>query len=286
MTPGSGSVDSTGERAAAGRFRRRRHGDWPLVAFSVAGGLLVVFIVLPILNLLLTTEPQSIVAMARDATVRQALLLTLGTALIATLVSLALGIPLGYVLARERFRGKAIVEGIIDMPVVIPHTIAGIALLFIFGRAGLVGAPLQSLGIVFTDSSWGIVVAMLFVSMPFVVNHARDGFSKVDPRMESVARSLGASYLGAFVSVTMPLTWRALLSGAILTWARAISEFGSVAVIAYYPKTINTLLFEWYNFFGYTYTKPLAALLLIVALAIFVTLRAVASLDRTKHDPA
>src|SRR4029453_16090777 len=111
-----------------------------------------------------------------------------------TVISLLFGIPLGYVLAREQFPGKAIVEGIIDMPVVIPQTIAGIALLFIFGRAGIIGAPLNSLGVVFTDSSWGIVVAMLFVSMPFVVNHARDGFLKVDRRMESVARSLGASY--------------------------------------------------------------------------------------------
>ena len=109
---------------------------------------------------------------------------------------------------------------------------------------------------------------------------------KVDPRMENVARSLGASRLGAFFRVTIPLTWRALLSGAIMTWARAISEFGSVAVIAYYPRSINTLLFEWYNFFGYTYTKPLAALLLLVALAIFVGLRAIAKLRRTEYDQA
>ena len=256
------------------------------MAFSVLGGLLVLFVLLPIVNLLLTTEPSRILAMAREPVVREALFLTLGTAFLATVISLLFGIPLGYVLAREQFPGKAIVEGIVDMPVVIPHTIAGIALLFIFGRAGIVGAPLQSLGVVFTDSSWGIVVAMLFVSMPFVVNHARDGFLKVDRRMESVARSLGANYLGAFFRVTMPLTWRALLSGAILTWARAISEFGSVAVIAYYPKTINTLLFEWYNYFGYTYTKPLAALLLLVALAIFVMLRGVASFNRAKHDQA
>jgi molybdate/tungstate transport system permease protein len=178
-----------------------------------------------------------------------------------------------------------VVEGIIDMPVVIPHTIAGIALIFIFGRAGIVGGPLnQNFNILLTDSYWGIVLAMLFVSMPFIVNQSRDGFMKVDPRMENVARSLGASRLGAFFRVTIPLTWRALLSGAIMTWARAISEFGSVAVIAYYPRSINTLLFEWYNFFGYTYTKPLAALLLLVALAIFIGLRTVAKLKRSEHD--
>lgn len=249
----------------------------PLVVFAVMGGFLLLFLLLPIANLLLTTDPSRVLAIAQEGSVQQALVLTLGAASFATAVALLFGVPLGYVLARESFRGKAVVEGIIDMPVVIPHTIAGIALVFVFGRAGLVGAPLESaFGIVFTDSFWGVVLAMSFVGVPFVVNHARDGFLEVDRRLENVARSLGASYLGAFVRVTLPLTWRALLSGAILTWARAISEFGSIAVIAYYPKTINTLLFEWYNFFGYEYTKPLAALLLVLALAVFVTLRVVA----------
>jgi molybdate/tungstate transport system permease protein len=266
---------------------RRRGAEAPRIAFSILGGLLVLFIILPILNLLFTTAPARILAMARDASVRDALFLTLSTAGIATVISLFFGIPLGYVLAREEFAGKAFVEGIVDMPVVIPHTIAGIALLFIFGRAGIVGAPLNSnFHVLLTDSFWGIVLAMLFVGMPFLVNHSRDGFMKVDPRMENVARSLGASHLGAFFRVTIPLTWRALLSGAIMTWARAISEFGSVAVIAYYPRTINTLLFEWYNFFGYEYTKPLAALLLLVALAIFVTLRAASRIKRPEHDQA
>jgi molybdate/tungstate transport system permease protein len=255
-----------------------------LAMFSVAGGLLVFFVVLPILNLLFTTEPSRVVSTAPDPEVQSALVITLSAALIATLVSLLFGIPLGYVLAREHFAGKAVVEGIVDMPVVIPHTIAGIALLFIFGRAGILGAPLKAhFNVLLSDSYWGIVLAMLFVGLPFVVNHCRDGFLKVDPRMEYVARSLGATWLEAFFRVTIPLTWRALLSGAIMTWARAISEFGSVAIIAYYPKTINTLLFEWYNFFGYTYTKPLATLLLLIALAIFVSLRAVAALERAQY---
>jgi molybdate/tungstate transport system permease protein len=265
--------------------RQRQNNDKPLIGFSIPGALLVLFIVLPILNLLFTTAPARIWAMARDQTVETALLLTVSSAAVATLVSLCFGIPLGYVLAREKFAGKSIVEAIVDMPVVIPHTVAGIALLFIFGRAGILGAPIYSaFGILFSDSYWGIVLAMLFVGIPFVVNQSRDGFMKVDPRMENVARSLGASPFEAFLRVTVPLTWRSLLSAAIMTWARAVSEFGSVAVIAYYPRTINTLLFEWYNFFGYVYTKPLAALLLLVALAIFATLRAVAATTRAEHD--
>ena len=266
------------------RPAHRRRPDAAFVAFAAAGFLLVLFLILPILNLLLTTDPSKIIAMAQDKSVDAALAITLSTAMIGTILALAAGVPLGYVLAREDFPGKSIVEGIIDMPVVVPHTIAGIALLFIFGRGGVLGAPIHThLGILLSDSFWGIVLAMLFVSIPFVVNLSRDGFMGVDPRMENVARSLGASPIGAFLRVTIPLTWRALLSGAIMAWARAISEFGSIAVIAYYPKTINTLLFEWYNFFGYTYTKPLAALLLIVALAIFIILRTVARSKRTVH---
>ncbi len=256
----------------------------PLAVFFLSGGLLIFFIILPILNLLFTTELSRVVSTALDPAVQSALFITLSAALIATCVSLLFGIPLGYVLAREQFAGKSVVEGIVDMPVVIPHTIAGIALLFIFGRGGILGAPLKThFNILLSDTYWGIVLAMLFVGLPFIVNHCRDGFLKVDPRMEYVARSLGASWLGAFFHVSIPLTRRALLSGAIMTWARAISEFGSVAIIAYYPKTINTLLFEWYNFFGYTYTKPLSTLLLLVALAIFVSLRAVATLKRAEY---
>jgi molybdate/tungstate transport system permease protein len=269
--------------AVRGRGSKNRNYA-PLAAFTVAGAVLVFFVVLPILNLLFTTEPSRIASTARDPAVQAALSITLSAALIATLISLLFGVPLGYVLARENFAGKALVEGIVDMPVVIPHTIAGIALLFIFGRGGILGAPLNAhFNILLSDTYWGIVLAMLFVGLPFIVNHCRDGFLKVDPRIEYVARSLGATYLQAFFRVTIPLTWRALLSGAIMTWARAISEFGSVAIIAYYPKTINTLLFEWYNFFGYTYTKPLSALLLLIALAIFISLRAVATLRRAEH---
>jgi molybdate/tungstate transport system permease protein len=265
------------------RSSRRVSGS-PFAIFSALGGLLVFFIVLPILNLLFTTELSRVASTALDSSVQSALAITLSAALIATCFSLVLGIPLGYVLAREQFAGKTVVEGIVDMPVVIPHTIAGIALLFIFGRGGILGVPLRKhFNILLSDTYWGIVLAMLFVGLPFIVNHCRDGFLKVDPRIEYVARSLGATWLQAFFHVTIPLTRRALLSGAIMTWARAISEFGSVAIIAYYPKTINTLLFEWYNFFGYTYTKPLSTLLLLVALAIFISLRAVAMIKRADY---
>lgn len=267
---------------ALARPAQRRRPDALVVVCALAGFVLLLFLILPILNLLLTTGGGSMVAMAQDRSVDLALEITLGAAMISTIVAFATGVPLGYVLAREQFPGKAIVEGIIDMPVAVPQTIAGIALLFILGRGGVLGAPLHTyFGIQLSDTFWGIVVAMLFVSVPFVVNLSRDGFMNVDPRMEYVARSLGASPLGACLRVTLPLTWRSLLSAAIMAWARATSEFGAITVIAYYPKSINTLMFEWYNFFGYDHTKPLAALLLLIVLAIFITLRTVAGTRRT-----
>jgi molybdate/tungstate transport system permease protein len=269
---------------ALARPARRRRPDAVFVVSAAIGAVLLLYLLFPILNLLLTTDGASIVRIARDKSVDTALGVTLGAAMISTIVALAAGVPLGYVLAREQFPGKPIVEGIIDMPVAVPQTIAGIALLFIFGRGGVLGAPLHTyFGIQLSDTLWGIVAAMLFVSIPFVVNLSRDGFTSVDPRMEYVARSLGASPIGAFLRVTLPLTWRSLLSAAIMAWARATSEFGSIIVIAYYPKSINTLMFEWYNFFGYTHAKPLAALLLLIVLAIFITLRTVAGTRRTVH---
>jgi len=269
---------------ALARPAQRRRPDALFVVFALVGSVLLLFLLFPILNLILTTDGSSIVAMAHDKSVDSALEITLGAGMISTIVALTAGVPLGYVLARQQFPGKSIVEGIIDMPVAVPQTIAGIALLFIFGRGGVLGAPLHTyFGIQLSDTLWGIVAAMLFVSIPFVVNLSRDGFMNVDPRMEYVARSLGASPIGACLRVTLPLAWRSLLSAAIMAWARATSEFGSIIVIAYYPKSINTLMFEWYNFFGYAHAKPLAALLLLIVLAIFITLRTVAGTRRTVH---
>ncbi len=266
------------------KFRRT---DRMILGFGILGALVLLFILLPVVHLLWVTGGEEIGTVAGERTVQQALWLTPSAALWATLVSVGAGVPLAYVLARERFLGKAIVEGIIDIPVVIPHTVAGIALLFILGpRSGLLGAPLaERFDILLIDTWGGIVVAMLFVSIPFLTNQARDGFAKVDPRLEHVARTLGSSRFGAFARVTVPLSWRSILSGSILTWARAISEFGSIAVIAYYPLSATTLIYERYQAFGLAGAKPVAALMTLLALGIFISLRAAANLP-SRHQGA
>ena len=145
--------------------------------------------------------------------------------------------PLAYILARGSFRGRGVIQSVVDLPLVVPHTVAGIALLFLLGRTGWVGGPAAHLGVSFYGSQWGIVAAMLFVSAPFAVNSARVAFEAIDPRLERAARSLGASPWHAFRRITLPLGLRGVLTGAVLVYARSISEFGAVVIIAYYPAT-------------------------------------------------
>ena len=159
-------------------------------------------------------------------------------------------IPLAYLLARRRFRGKRWVEAVINLPVVIPHTAAGVALLMVFGRRGFLGQWLAPLGVTFTDNLGGIVVAMLFVSLPYLVNLSREAFALVDDELERVALTDGASPWQAFWHVTLPLAWRGVLGGAVMMWARGISEFGAVVILAYHPKIVPVLVYERFEGFG------------------------------------
>jgi len=270
----------------AGKKRKRgaRRPD-PLVAvFALVGSLLLLFIVLPIVGMVFKETPQSLGEALSDPAVVDSILLSMGTALAATLVAAALGIPLAYVMARREFRGKGLVQGLIDVPVVIPHTVAGIALLTVFGAHGMLGAPLAAFNIRFVDAVPGIIVAMLFLSAPFLVNSARDGFEGVDPRLEHVARSLGASRWNAFARVAMPLCARHILTGAVMTWARAISEFGAVVVMAYYPQVATTLIYSRFLSFGLADSRPIAVLLVLVCLAVFIGLRVLVSTGRRRRD--
>ncbi len=182
--------------------------------FSAAGGLLVLFVVLPLVSTLLSTTPVDFLASFGDPEVLKSIGLTFGAAAIATVLALGSGVPLAYLLARRKFHGKRLLEAIINLPIVIPHTAAGIALLLVFGRRGLLGQWLYPLGITFTDNLAGIVVAMLFVSLPFLVNLSREAFAMVDDELERVAMTDGASHWQVFWHVTLPLAWRGVLGGS------------------------------------------------------------------------
>lgn len=241
--------------------------------FSVAGGIALMFLAGPILKLVLSTDSRALVSSFTDRAVLSAIGLSVASATAATVIGAVVGVPLGFLLARRAFAGKALVEGLIDLPVVIPHPIAGIALLFVFGRRFWVGRFFGWLGIRFAGAPAGIVVAMLFVSLPFLVNAAREGFAAVDPRLEGLARTLGRGAWGAFFGVTLPLARGPLVSGAVMMWARALSEFGAVVVLAYYPMTAPVLIYDRFAGFGLSAAQPLAAAVVIVALILFAALR-------------
>lgn len=252
----------------------KKEKELTFLIFSILGMLLVVFILLPIAELFYSAMPEIWGAITDEGAV-SSIFISMSASFTATLIGLVLGIPLAYVLARKNFVGKELVEGIIDLPMVIPHTVAGIALLVVFGRHGSLGRPLNSAGINFVDAFPGIVVAMLFVSIPFIINQLREGFEDVDPRMEKVAMSLGADRKKTFWSIDLPLIKRNILSGAVMGWARGISEFGAVIIIAYYPLTAPVYIYETFIRRGLFEARPIAALLLLISLTVFMILRAV-----------
>jgi molybdate/tungstate transport system permease protein len=264
------------------RIRALSRMDW---VFSFVGLLLLLFILVPLLATLFASSPGEFIEGVADKGILASLRLTFVAAFVATVIALILGIPLAYLLARREFWGKNLVQGIIDLPIIIPHTAAGVALLMVFGRRGVLGEPLASLGVYFTENFAGIVVAMLFVSLPLLVDTARESFALIDRRLEGVARTLGASPWSAFRRVTLPLAWRGIIAGSVLMWARGISEFGAVVILAYNPKTISVLVYERFSGFGLSAALPVTALLLILALVILVLVRAVLIPRKRKERP-
>ena len=242
-----------------------------------AGGLLLAFIVLPIVRLVVTSPPGSLRQAATTAAIRDAILLSLQAAAITAAIATVLGVPLAWLLARGAFRGRGLIQAIVDLPLVVPHTVAGIALLFLLGRTGWVGAPAGHLGISFYGTQLGIIAAMLFVSAPFAVNSARVAFEGIDPRLEQAARSLGATPWHTFRRITLPLGLRGVLTGAVLVYARSISEFGAVVIIAYYPATAPVQIYNLFLQSGLTQAAAAAVILMIVSLSTFLVFRTLAS---------
>jgi molybdate/tungstate transport system permease protein len=246
-----------------------------------AGALLILFIVGPLLRLLVFATPQSLGEALRDDELRNSIALTVFAATAATLIGAVLGIPLAYLLARRSFPGRRIVQGLVDLPVVIPHPVAGIALLLFLGRRSPVGGTLAQLGLEFVSHVPGIIAAMMFVSAPILVSGAREAFRGVDPQLERVARTLGDTGWAAFRRVTLPLAFRGILAGSILAWARSVSEFGSIVILTYNPKVASIYIFDRFTAFGLQAAIPAAVILLLVALAVFIIIRVLQPEDRT-----
>ncbi|MFH1756275.1 MAG: ABC transporter permease [Candidatus Latescibacterota bacterium] len=243
------------------------------LALMLLGALLLLFIVAPLVRLTFASSFGELSQALHDDELWASILLTLRAAAIATVIGVLFGVPLAYLLARARFPGRALVLGIVDLPIMIPHSAAGIALLAVIGRHSFAQKIGDPLGIHFIGEEAGIIVAMAFVSIPFLTNAAREGFAAVPERLEKVARTLGASPSRVFFTVSLPLAWRAILSGMVLMWARGISEFGAVIIIAYHPMTTPVLVFQRFNDFGLSYARVAAVVLILVCVIGFTILR-------------
>jgi len=238
--------------------------------FSFLGFLLILFIFIPIARMLISSEPSALIETAKDAEVHASIFLTLRASLWATIMALFTGIPLAWILARKEFKGKKLIEGIIDVPVIIPHTAAGIALLSVWGRHSLL-TKISGFNIIGTEVA--ISMAMFFVSVPFLVNAVKEGFKLIDERYEKTAITLGAGPWKTFFTVSLPMAKKTIMSGSLMMWGRGISEFGAVIILAYHPMVAPVLIFERFQNFGLKYALPVTALLILISLAIFIIVR-------------
>ncbi|MBS4013305.1 MAG: ABC transporter permease [Bacteroidetes bacterium] len=251
------------------------------IVFLLLSGLILLFIIAPLAGMFLHTSLPQYKETLADAEVMSSIRLTLWASFLGTIIFGIASIPLAYILARKKFPLKSVVNGIIDLPVVIPHSAAGIAILGIVSRGSLVGQAGESIGINFVGGIAGIVVAMAFVSIPFLINAARDGFAAVPEKLEKAALNLGASPWRVFFTISLPMAKKNILSGLSMMWARGLSEFGAVIIIAYHPMITPVLIWERFTSFGLAYARPVAAVFVIVCLVVFIVMRV---LSNSKSD--
>lgn len=256
---------------------RSHNSDRPPASMVVLGCLGLALFMLPFIGLLGRIPWTALPDLLGSEVVIDALRLSLVSSVSATVISLVLGIPLAWLLARVEFPGRSIVRGIVTLPLVLPPVVGGAALLFALGRRGLIGEPLGELtGLILPFSTWGVIVASTFVAMPFLVLTVEGALRNMDRRYEGVAATLGAKRWTVVRRVTLPMIAPSLVAGAVLTWARAFGEFGATITFAG-------------NLQGRTQTLPLAVfvaleserdtavaislVMVLVSLAVLIALR-------------
>ncbi len=242
--------------------------------------VILIFLFLPVFSILTGITPIQYIHSLKDRQIVSSILLSIELSFFATILVLILGVPLAYLLARSKFPFKGVLEAVVDIPVMIPHVAAGIALLMVFQANGYLGEFFKKVGISFLDTPYGILIAMMFVSSPFLINSAKEGFKKVDERVEFVARSLGASPLHTFFKISLPLARKDIVNGAIMMWGRGIGEFGAVVIIAYHPMTAPVLIYDRFTSFGLNYALSITALVVLISIAIFIVIRVLNNLEK------
>ena len=245
-------------------------------ALVVPALLALALVALPLTGLLLRTPWSRLPELLGQVRVREALLLSLRCSLGAVALSVLLGVPLAWVLARSPLPGRRLLRGLVMVPLVLPPVVGGVALLLAFGRRGLLGPPLAEAGAVPAFTSYGVVLAETFVALPFLVLTVEGALTGLDPRHEETAAALGARPLRVFASVTLPLVGPSLVAGAALAWARALGEFGATITFAgSLPGTTQTLPLSVYALLADDppAAYALSALLLAASAALVVAVR-------------
>jgi len=262
--------------APARRRGRRTAVDPRLV--SVAA-VLVLFLGLPVVTLVgRSLTGDALGTVSSSAVVLDAVTLSLGTTAVSLVLTVALGLPLAWLLARRRFRGSGLVETIVDLPIVLPPSVAGLGLLFVFGRRGLLGEPLAVFGLTIPFTTVAVILAQVFVAAPFFVRSARAGLAAVDRDLEDAGRTDGASELQVLRWLTVPLAAPALAAGIVMSWARALGEFGATIMFAgnVEGRTQTLPLVVYAEFQGGELDRSIAAaaVLMTAAFGVLVAVRA------------
>lgn len=248
---------------------------------------LLLFLALPLLAMFLKTSPATLLANLSNVQVAQAISLSLFTTLISLSVTLIFGTPVAYLLARYQFPFQRVIDTLLDLPTVLPPSVAGVALLMAFGRRGVVGEWLEIWGIHIAFTQAAVVLAQTFVAAPFYVKAAIIGFGSIDRDLEQAAALDGAGDWQIFRFVTLPLSWTALLSGAVMTWARALGEFGATIIFAgNYPGRTQTMPLAIYLGFELDLDVALTLSVILVGCSFLVLMVVKGLLQRELSPPS
>jgi molybdate transport system permease protein len=271
---------AAGTPATVGRSRiQERHtGRWAEGSLAAVAALFALFLGLPVLALVARAMLDGSLATAiASPAVLDALSLSLVTTAISLAITVTLGLPLAFVLARRRFRGKGWLEAIVDLPIVLPPSVAGLALLLVFGRRGLLAAPIELLGVSVPFTTIAVILAQTFVSAPFFIRSIRTGIGGVDRDLEDAARVDGASERQVFRRITLPLAGSALAAGLVMSWARSLGEFGATIMFAGNvegrTQTLPLVVYSQFQGGDLDASIAAAAILVIAAFGVLVAVR-------------
>ena len=268
----SGSESRSQSRSLPSRIVRGWLPDGPIVP-ALLGAVLLAYFVVPFVVFFLQAGSVDVLEGLADPAVRSAIRSSLLTAPISTAIATVFGVPLAYVLSRASFRGKRLLEAVVLLPLVVPPIVGGVMLLTVAGHYTPIGAAAASLGYPLTGSHAGVVLAQTFVAAPFLVVTAKAGFDGVDPRLEDAARTMGYGPLETARTVSLPLARNAIAAGIVLTFVRALGEFGATMMVAYNPRTMPTQIRVSYVARGLEAIVPLALALLAITLVVVVAVQ-------------